>query len=148
MKIIITEKQKDLLFENKQNDFLIEVIKEDGWESASELVGGVENLKKILGIETPMDFLNIFTDLDVVESKEKSNLTLYRYEKGYNIMIHNRNQDIVYFSYNKIWGFLIEGFELRYIEIQKLMREWLSEVYDLRGVEPQSVGDGDHSYIV
>ena len=137
MKIIITESQYNLLIENKKNQFLFDIIKEDGWESAAELVGGIKNLKKLTGIETPMDFLKLFNDLDVVQSEEKPDWEIYRYEKGNNMMIYNRKNDYVFIDYHKIWSFLEKVFGLNYSEIQQLTEEWLSEVYNLRGVTPK-----------
>jgi hypothetical protein len=142
MKIIITESQYNLLIENKKNQSLIDMIKDEGWESAAELVGGVENLKNLTGIGTPIDFLNIFTDLDVVQSEEKPDWELYRYEKGNNMMIYVRKNDYVFIDYHKIWSFLKKGFDLNYPEIQQLTEEWLSEVYNLRGVTTD-VSGGD-----
>ena len=136
MKIIITESQYNLLIENKKNQSLIDIIKEDGWESAAELVGGSENLKTLVEIKTPMDFLKLFNDLDVVGSEKKPNLTLFRYEKGNNVMVYDRKSDIVYINYDVIWSSLKKGFDLNYSEIQQLTKEWLSEVYNLRGVTP------------
>jgi hypothetical protein len=52
MKIIITESQKKLLFENSVKDSLINVYKTDGLESAVELVGSVKNIMKVLKIKT------------------------------------------------------------------------------------------------
>ena len=134
MKIIITERQKDLLFENKRNELLINMIKNEGWESAAEMVGGVENLKRVIGIETPMDFLNLFNDLDIVQSEENPHLTLFRYEKGKNKMVYNRKNDEVYINYDAIWGFLQDGFGFESDETQELTENWLSETYNLRGV--------------
>jgi len=136
MKIIITERQKNVLFENKRNEVLIDTIKYEGWESAADMVGGSENLKTLVEIKTPIDFLNIFTDLDVVQSEEKPDLELYRYEKGNNMMIYDRKNDYVFIDYHKIWSFLEKVFGLNYFEIQQLTEEWLSEVYNLRGVKP------------
>ena len=134
MKIIITERQKNVLFENKRNEVLIDTIKYEGWESAADMVGGSENLKTLVEIKTPIDFLNIFTDLDVVQSEEKPDLELYRYEKGNNMMIYDRKNDYVFIDYHKIWSFLEKVFGLNYFEIQQLTEEWLSEAYNLRGV--------------
>jgi hypothetical protein len=140
MKIIkLTESEltnivKRVIKENAAKDSLIDMIKYDGWESAAELVGGVKNLKRLMGIETPMDFLNIFTDLDVVQSKENPNWILYRYEKRNNMMFYNKKNDEVYINYSKIWQFLEESFGLDFNEIQEVMKEWLFEVYNLRGV--------------
>jgi hypothetical protein len=133
----LTNIVKRVIKENAAKDSLIDIIKEDGWESAAELVGGIENLKKLSGIGTPMDFLNIFTDLDVVQSKEEPDFTLYRYEKGNNMMIYNRKNKDVYINYHDIWVFLDIGFGLNDSEIKGVMKEWLSEVYNLRGVIPK-----------
>jgi hypothetical protein len=136
MKIIITESQKKLLFENSINDSLINILKTDGWESAVDLVGGSKNLMKLLKIKTPMEFLNLFNDLNVVQSEEKPNLTLFRYVKGNNMVIYNKENGYANVNYDNIWAFLGEGFGLKYNEIQELIKYWLGEVYNLRGVTP------------
>ena len=131
----ITNIVKKVIKENDAKDFLIDTIKEDGWKSASELVGGYENLKKLVGIKTPMDFLHLFDDLNVINSEEKPYLTLFRYEIGNKLMVYNSVNNVVYINYNKIWrGLEIVFFELNDFEIQELTQEWLYEVYDLRGV--------------
>jgi hypothetical protein len=134
MKIIISERQQKLIKENSVKGSLIDMIKEDGWKSVYGLVGGIDNLKKLVGIESPIDFLNLFNDLDVIDSEEKPNLTLFRYEIGNNLMVHDDEFDFVYINYGKIWSFLEKVFGLNYSEIQELTQEWLGEVYDLRGV--------------
>ena len=96
MKIIISERQQKLIKENSVKDDLTQMIKYDGWESAAELVGGVGNLKKLTGIETPMEFLNLFNELDVVQSKEEPNWTLFRYEDWNYIMIYDR---VIYYFF-------------------------------------------------
>jgi hypothetical protein len=132
----LTNIVKRVIKENAAKDSLIDMIKDEGWQSAAELVGGVENLKKLVGAETPMDFLNIFTDLDVVQSEKEPNWILYRYEKGNNMMVYNRKNDEVYINQYNIWEFLEEHFGLDFNEIQEVMKEWLFEVYNLRGVTP------------
>jgi hypothetical protein len=132
MKIIITESQKKLLFENSINDSLINILKTDGWKSAVELVGSPKNLMKLLKIKTPMDFLNLFNDLDVVQSKEKPNLTLFRYEKGNNMVVYDRETGYAYVNHYDIWSFLRDNFGLNYIEIQEFIKDWLGEAYNLR----------------
>ena len=126
---------KKVIKENSLRQDLIQQIKEDGWKSVSELVGGYENLKKLVGFKTPMDFLHLFDDLNVINSEEKPNLTLFRYEIGNKLMVYNSVNNVVYINYNKIWrGLEIVFFELNDFEIQELTQEWLYEVYDLRGV--------------
>ena len=131
----LTNIVKKVIKENEAKGFLIDMIKEDGWKSASELVGGYENLKKLVGFKTPMDFLHLFDDLNVINSEEKPNLTLFIYEIGNKLMVYNSVNNVVYINYNKIWrGLEIVFFELNDFEIQELTQEWLYEVYDLRGV--------------
>jgi hypothetical protein len=81
-----------------------------------------------------MEFLNLFNDMDVVKSEKVPNWTLYRYEKGNNILIYNRKNGNTYVNYYKIWEFLEKGFGLDFDEIQELTNEWLFEVYNLSGV--------------
>lgn len=125
---------KQVIKENSAKDSIIEVIKEEGWKSAAELVGGDKNLAKLAFSNDPMNFLHMFDDLDVVKSEKVPNWTLYRYEKGNNIMIYNRKNGNTYVNYYKIWEFLEKGFGLDFDEIQGLTNEWLFEVYNLSGV--------------
>ena len=124
------------------------MIKYDGWESAAELVGGDENLKRVLNFQTPMEFLNLFNDLDVVQSEEEPNWILYRYKKRDNMMIHNRQNDDVYISDNAILGVLRKGFNLNYGETQQLIEEWLSEVYNLKDITIITASSMNFSKIV
>jgi hypothetical protein len=94
---------------------------------------------EIFDIKGPMDFLNLFNDLDVVQSEEREVWTLYRFKKGHNIMIYNRKDEGVYIDYDDIWSVLEDKFGLNYSEIQELTKIWLDEVYNLRGVRPGEV---------
>ncbi len=133
----LTNIVKRVIKENTAKDALIDMLKNDGLRPTAGLVGGIENLKKLTGIKSPMDFLNIFTDLDVVQSEKEPDWTLYRYEKGNNMMIYNRKNKDVYINYHDIWVFLDIGFGLNNSEIKGVMKGWLSEVYNLRGVIPK-----------
>jgi hypothetical protein len=110
------------------------MIKTDGLKFAVELVGGSKNLMKVLKIKTPMDFLNLFNELDIVQSEERPYWTLFRYVKGDNMFIYNKENGEAYVNYDDIWLFLEENFDLKYNEIQGLIKDWLGEVYNLRGV--------------
>ena len=125
MKILITENRVDKLKE---------LIKTQETDTTIKLMGGWENFCKILNIETPMDFLHLFDDLEQVQSEEREKWTLFRYRKGNNLMVYDRKNEIVYIDYDKIWSFLNGEFGLNYDEVQLLTQEWLDEVYNLRGV--------------
>jgi hypothetical protein len=88
---------------------------------------------EILNINSPMEFLHLFDDLDVVQSEMDPNLTLYRYKPKHNLMIHDRKYKIVYINYEEIWEPLLDV-GLFNPDIRELTKEWLSEVYNIRGV--------------
>jgi hypothetical protein len=130
----LTNIVKTVIKENAAKDSLIDMIKEDGWEETTELVDGSENLKKLVGIKTPMDFLHLFDDLNVVQSEETPDWTLFKYEKSTKLMVYNRLRNIVHINYYKFWRVLEYDFYLNDSEINELILEWLNEVYDLRDV--------------
>ncbi len=133
MKIIITESQYNLLLESKLKQSLKQEIKNFGIKDTAELVNGFDNLMEILNINSPMEFLHLFDDLDVVQSEMDPNLTLYRYKPKHNLMIHDRKYKIVYINYEEIWEPLLDV-GLFNPDIRELTKEWLSEVYNIRGV--------------
>ena len=139
----LTRIVKCIIKENNIKMDLIDTIKDEGFISTAEMVGGAEILLKLLGIKSPMDFLHLFDDLDVVKSDENPNLTLFRYKPNHNVMVYDRKNDHVYVSYDDIWSFLGGNFGLNYSEIQGLIKEWLGEGYNLRGVTPQ-ITIGNH----
>jgi hypothetical protein len=136
MKIIISESQYNLLFESKLKQNLKQEIKDFGIKDTAELVNGLDNLCKILNINSPMEFLHLFNDLDVVQSEEKPNWTLFRYKPKHNLMIHDKKSKIVHINYDEIWKPLLDV-GLFNTDIKELIKEWLFEVYNLRGVTPK-----------
>jgi hypothetical protein len=133
----LTNIVKRVIKENSMKDGLINTIKEEGVKSASELVGGSKNLMKILKIESPMDYLNLFNDLNVVRSKEESDWILYRYKPKHNIMVYEQKNGDVYVNYDDIWSILKNDFGFEHSDVRELMKVWLGEVYNLRGVRPR-----------
>lgn len=129
MKYLITEQQN-----NKLVNELTNRIKSNGWDNVAKLVGGDKNLIKLLGITSPMEFLHLYDDLNIVDSKEYPNWSLFRYNKGHNLMVLDKKNNNVYISYFDILLILEDVFGLQYSEIQKLTKVWLDEVYNLRGV--------------
>jgi hypothetical protein len=129
MKYIITESQ-----DNKMVEKLTNSIKSDGWSRTSKLVGGDENLIKLLGITSPMEFLHLFDNLNVSKNKEEPDWTLFNNNMGDNLMIYNKKNKIVYIDKNEIWLILRKIFGITSPEIQELTKEWLIKVYKLRRV--------------
>jgi hypothetical protein len=125
---------RKILKEETLKQSLIDEIKEYGFKDTVEMVGGIDNLFKVLNIETPMDFLHLFDDLDVVQSEEEPNWTLFRYRPKHNLIVYERKNDYAHIDYDEIWSVLGEHFELSYTETQELTKEWLGEVYNLRRI--------------
>ena len=124
---------------NRGQEKLIGLIKTLGVIKASKAVGGINNLFRILDINSPMEFLHLFNDLEQVQSEEESDWTLFRYKPKQNLMIYNRKNNYVYIDYDDIWSVLEEHFGLKYSEIQELTKMWLGEVYNLRGITTGSI---------
>ncbi len=124
---------------NNLKEKLKDLIKKVGFESVVKIVGSLDNLFKIFDIKEPMDFLNLFNDLESVQSEEREDWTLYRFKKGHNFMIYDRKNEVVYINYYEIWSVLEDKFGLNYSETQELTKRWLDVVYNLRGVTPHSV---------
>jgi len=132
MKILISERQKNLLIENQLRDDLINIIKYDDWTEAIRYVGNINNLKKLINFGSPLEFLNLFNDLEVVQSINLKEFLLFRYEKGKNIIVYDQKNGTGYINYYIIWSILDSYFGLNYTEIKGLTKEWLSETYNLR----------------
>lgn len=126
MKLIISENQEKSLKEKLQL-----LTKKEGW-NRTELRVGEKNLLKIGFDNNPGEFLNLFNDLDVVQSKENSRWTLFRYKPNENLIVYDRERDVVYLDYDKIWLVLRNKFGLESTETKGLTEEWLDEVYNLR----------------
>jgi hypothetical protein len=69
--IRLTENQltnivKRLVYESKTSESLKDMIKMDGWNETSKLVGGSENLKELTNIYTLSDMLNLYDNFDII----------------------------------------------------------------------------------
>ena len=133
MKIIISERQQKLIKENSVKDDLIQMIKDGDWKSTAELVGGDKNLKKLLGFNDPMDFLNLYNDLNVDMG-----------DNGRGIFTNNYGDRIITISPNSmgkvfasvdshvIWAPFRYLFPYTNAETANLIRKWLKEVYGIK----------------
>jgi hypothetical protein len=123
---------KKILKEESLKQTLKQQVKEFGWKGTAELVNGSENLLELMHINNPMDFLNLYNDLDVFDSEKF--ILFGRREKELLITYYKTHKD-VYIDYNQIWLVLEEGFGLRYDETQSLIETWLGDIYNLRGIK-------------
>jgi hypothetical protein len=126
MKIIITENQSQSLKEKLQN-----LVKKHGWDRGVMSVGE-KNLLKFGFDNDPMEFLNMYNDLDVVQSEERSTFILYRTEPRKNLLIHNVAIGAVYINFHKIWVILTDKFKCTYDDAKELTEKWLLDIYNLK----------------
>ena len=121
----------------KQN--LKQQIKDYGLLGTSDLVDGIENLFKLLDINSPMDFLHLFDDLKVVH-KKKNNKIYYINDLGEVLMYYQVPQTYdgemnksVYVDYINIWSILQFHFKMPHSKVADIVRDWAVEVYGLQG---------------
>jgi len=127
MKILITENR----IEN--------TLKKMGTIKMVKMLGSGENFRKIFNLETPMDFLNLFNDLDVVQSEKDENLTLFRYKEGHNYMVIDKTleNNRLFVNYADLVWFLEDVFELNYREeCPQMISKWAEETYNITNAEP------------
>ncbi len=121
-----------------KQDVLKKHVLKSGWKEVAERIGGFDNLYRIGFNNHYNEFLNLFNNLEVVQSEQEPNWTLYRFEKGKNMMVYDKEYEYeyVYINFDVIWSFFSMGIGLKYDEIKEIMEKWLDEVYNLRGVTP------------
>lgn len=137
MDIIISQDQQDNL-----SEILIDIFKNEGWSATSKIVNGDENLLKILNIKTPMEFLHLYNDLEVVQSINVKEVTLFRFVPKINLMsIDNRRTftPAIEVHSKDIWTPLRKNFGLDYNKIEKLIRQWLEESFGISGFIPEPI---------
>jgi hypothetical protein len=135
MKIILTE--------NQLSNTIIQFIKKEGSKNTRKMMGlSWEEFAEIFFNDNPMEFLNIFNDLNVVQSEEEPNHTLFRYEKGNNMMVYDSKENAMYVNADEIWLFLQDGFKLPYETIQELIQKWVDDVFNLKSVIPIWIAEG------
>jgi hypothetical protein len=129
----LTNMVKRVIKENSAKDTLIDMIKEEGWNSAAEMVGGYKNLKKLSGIIEPIDFLNLFNDLNVDMNDDNSRGILTNNEGDRVISITtSKNNKLFALVNTSIWYPLEFGFLHNNAVTANLVREWLKDVYGIK----------------
>jgi len=129
MKIIITE--------NKFKDILKLSIKDLGIQSTIDNVGGWENFCKALNIESPIDFLKSLPKMEE-DVESRPDWVKYYYEKGRYLFSYDTKYKSVWVNYDEIWQYLRFEFRLDTDETKKIVKEWLSDVYNLETREIQT----------
>ena len=129
----LTNIVKRIIRENTAKDSLIDMIKNDGWGYAADLVGGDKNLKKLSGIVEPIDYLNFFNNLNVDMNDDNTRGILTNNEGDRVISISFNSKGKVFASVDtSIWGPLSFNFLFNNAEVANLVRQWLKDVYGIK----------------
>jgi len=130
MKFIITEEQSE-----KLNHKIKSMVNKYGVEETLRLFDYNKDIIRRTYQDNPSEYLNQFNDLSMVE---KDNVIYYVDEDDmplFQFYSDNTNK----YSYNnvhRIWMFFSEIIGLDYEEIQDILKNWLEEVYNIKGLTP------------
>ena len=123
---------------DSQSERVKSIVYKYGIDRAIEMiVGGKDTIRNVYQ-SNPLEFLEQFNNLTPVEKGDriyyvdKYNKPLFMYFQG------KKNGD-VYINYYRIWLFFKEVIGLEYSEIQEIIKNWLEETYNLKGLTPTTV---------
>jgi hypothetical protein len=98
------------------------------------VAGGKETIKQAY-IDNPSEYLNQFNDLTPVETVDK----IYYVDKNRLPLFYYYLDEIdgyVSINYDRIWMFFSDVIGLDYEKIQGVIKNWLEETYNLKGLTP------------
>ncbi len=112
------------------------IVNRFGIERAIDMVvGGIDTIKHVYQ-DNPYEFLDQFNNLTPVEKDgkifymDKDRLPLFMYYP-------DEIDGIVYINYEIIWVFFEEIIGLEDYEIQEIIKNWLENTYNLKGLTPE-----------
>ena len=143
----LQENIRKILREESLKKTLINMIGDEGIETISRLSGGDENLLDVLNVKTPMDFLHLFDDMEVVQSEKDPKVILFRYGPKNNLMVYNTKTKFFYVRFHKLWRPLASLFKLEFKEVQNLINLWLREVHNIKNTKTNWSEYDKHFYI-
>ena len=129
----LTNIVKQVIKENSMRDELTRMIKDGDWKSAAKFVGGSKNLRKLLGFNDPMEFLNLFNDLNV--DMGDNGRGIFTNDEGDRIItISTNSMGKVFASVDShtIWEPFRFLFPTTNADTANLIRRWLKEVYGIK----------------
>ena len=128
MKFIITEEQSE-----KLNQKIKSTIEKYGIDHAIKLFG--DDIIRRAYHDILFDYLNQFNNLTPVKRDDKifyvdkDRLPLFYYYP-------DEKNGFVFINHHRIWMFFEEVIGLEYDEIKDIIKNWLEETYNLRGLTP------------
>ena len=151
----LKESIRHILKEETLKNILIDMVKNEGIKSVENYVGGFQNLKDLIDVHTSEEFLNLFSDLERVESEENPDIFLYRYKKGKNVIVVDERDDdmrnvYVYVNYDLIYGPLaIFKESVFYNDKAQILKKWMKNTFDIGAAVimlPEYPGSEDYGF--
>ena len=127
----LTRIVKQVIKEKERKETLINMIKEDGWMSVSEMVGDSDNLKRLTEIDTPMKYLNLFNDLNSMTDDVRPSWEMFFYYENDPIMMLISNNSEGNKTYMGV-GFMdtfLTAFDLTREDSKEYIKNWLYNSY-------------------
>ena len=120
---------------DSKSDRVKSMVKKFGIDRSIELVvGGMDTIINAYQ-DNPESFLDQFNDLTPVEKDDK----IYYVDKDRLPLFYyftDEKNGFVFINYHRIWMFFEEVIGLEYSETQVIIKNWLEEVYDIKGLIP------------
>jgi len=134
MKFIITEEQSE-----KLNHKIKSMINKYGFKETLRLFDNNKDIIRRAYQDNPSEYLNQFNDLTKVDEfgdkiyyVDKDRLPLFIY-------FQDRKNGHVSINNDRIWSFFEDVIGLDYEKIQGVIKNWLEETYNLKGLTPFGV---------
>ena len=124
--------KKILKEETNLKKIIHKLIKNAGINVAIDVAGGFYELCEIMEIETPIDLLNLYNDLEVVESNQKPGIFLFRNKIGDNYFIYEKTSDYVGVYLQNLPKVLFDHFGLTMPQTRRLFNKWLKESLNIK----------------
>jgi len=130
MKFIITEEQSE-----KFNHKVKSMVNKFGIKETLRLFDNNSDIIKRAYQDNPSEFLNQFNDLTPVDN----NGMIFYVDKDKEPLFHfysDEEYGYVSINYDRIWDFFDNVIGLKRSEIQGIIKNWLEETYNLKGLIP------------
>ena len=125
MKIIITEEQDEKL--TRRVKMMVDKL---GLKETIKSLG-INRIKHVYE-NNPLEFLNNFKDLEIVESPDYPNEILF-VKNGKVLMVQDKKTKIFWIDYDNIWSFFDKVLGIEQREIKEILTKWLEDDFKVKG---------------
>ncbi len=143
-----TENIQNILGKEYLEKNLFKILKSKGIDFAISLVPDAEEFKRILGVQTPMEFLHLFDNLTIKPYRDKKQLFIFYDDNGnalLSVRYYSGKFTEVHVYGHVIWRTLLEVFNIKNYknEVQEMIGQWLLDVYGIKADRVSASGRVD-----